>query len=54
MNLKVVIYPKVVFVFDHGDSKGLVNKINFFFKIRNNKTKFNYYSSNSKDYYNNN
>ena len=38
---KIINSSKSGFCVNHGDSKNLLKKINFFFKKRNNKTKFN-------------
>lgn len=51
---KIINLSKSGYCINHGDSVNLKKKINFFFKIRNNKTKINYYCLNAKNYYKNN
>ena len=51
---KIINLSKSGFCVNHEDSKDLLKKINFFFKIRNNKNKINYYCNNSRDFYENN
>lgn len=48
---KIISLSKSGFCVNHGDSKNLLKKINYFFKIRNNKTKINSYRFNSIRFY---
>ena len=51
---KIINLSKAGYCINHRDHFNLKKKINFFFKIRNNKTKTNYYCLNAKNYYKNN
>lgn len=50
---KIINSSKAGCCINHRDSVNLKKKINFFFKIRNNKTKTNFYCLNAKNYYKN-
>lgn len=48
---KIINLSKSGFCVNHGDSENLLKKINYFFKIRNDKIKFNTYCNNSIKFY---
>lgn len=48
---KIINSSRAGYCIGHRDSKKLLEKINFFFKIRNNNKKLNYYCLNAKNYY---
>ncbi len=51
---RIINSSKAGYCINHRDSINLFKKINYFFKIRNDKTKTNFYCLNAKNYYKNN
>ncbi len=51
---KIINSSKAGYCINYRDSNNLLKKINYFFKIKNNKIKTNFYCLNAKNYYKNN